>query len=215
MKDRFALKFACFYLNPNGMDVVVKDGDRFSLWDIYPERSKRSFPIRDDKDSKVVVVMKRYKKSGELTYTERVNIQEIQQFVMYASSNDHHVVYDLKLSIGAPERIHTLVILFLMRTISMVCENPRFFIPSPSHQKQLLFIVSNKEKCSPMDEERIKKRAIIIINYFQRELSKSDSVEEEESVREKYRYELTDIGMAPVSIKYLYVFIIYICYICL
>ena len=198
MKDRFTLKFACLILNLKGdMDFIHSEGCRFSLVDIYPMIDQTEALNRADKESKVVVVMKRNNSSGEIIYKERVDVTTIRPFYM-----DHDSIVDVagcvRFTFETPENIHILAILFLMRAISVVFENPYFFIPLSS-QKESLYIISNA-----VNKEGLTNRVLIIINYLIRELSKSATLEESKQIYEKYRYELTVVGLTPRSINYLY-----------
>ena len=209
IKDPFALKFATFLLSLNEKTTVTKNENcKFSLCEIFPIRhAKKEYDINDE-ESTVIVIMKRNNNSEEKIYEERVQIRQIKRgrFNQFQSSDDEYLnmaLFDMVVfSIETPEKIHALAVVFLMRAISTFCENPHFFIPSTDHEKQL-YIVSNKVNRLPIDEERLKKRAVVIINYLIRELSKSESLQESKSIHERYSHELSVIGMAPVSICHL------------
>ena len=190
------LLFAVHMLSLNDQREVKRLGVKYTLKDILPvKKDNHSFLkvslMVHKMDEPSCVSGDEFKiPKSELMYKEVIDIEEEIDFEIL----DEADYLNIHLKVRDSQKIHLLAVHFLLRVISVICENLNFFIPPDNdYAKSFVFL--------PKMEVRghLERRASIIIKDLVQE--KLDFETLPEWIIETYKYELHLLGMLPCSFE--------------
>ena len=195
-----ALLFAVHILNLKGEGEVKRSGVRYTLKDVLPvgqDKDKHSFlkvSLMLHKTDKRCTDGDKFRlKYPDLMYEEVIDIEEVIQFQILRDPNS----LNMFLKVRESHKVHLLVIYFLLRFISVIYQNLKFFTLSDEGYLNSLTIVTN----SPESEDLLKTEVNESITDLLQEKRRNEILPE--WIKDSYKYELTLLGMLPCSFSHL------------